>query len=63
MTLVNKADALATTAGFCMGESANSTPLCLVRGASVKFTASSRIKEMDYPFKKDFYYPFLKEIF
>ena len=62
MTLVNKADALATAAGFCMGESNNQTPLCLIRGAGVKFTASSRAKEMHYPFKKDFYYPFLKEI-
>ena len=62
MTLVNKADALATAAGFCMGESSNRTPLCLIRGAGVKFTASSRVKEMQYPFKKDFYYPFLKEI-
>ena len=62
MTLVNKADALATAAGFCMGENANRTPLCLIHGADVKFTASSRAKEMRYPFKKDFYYPFLKEI-
>ncbi len=63
MTLVNKADALATAAGFCMGESNNQTPLCLIRGAGVKFTAISRAKEMHYPFKKDFYYPFLKDIF
>ena len=62
MTLVNKADALATAAGFCMGESNTKTPLCLIRGSAVKFTASSRVKEMAYPFKKDFYYPFLKEI-
>ena len=62
MTLVNKADALATAAGFCMGESNNQTPLCLIRGAGVKFTAISRAKEMHYPFKKDFYYPFLKDI-
>lgn len=62
MTLVNKADALATAAGFCMGESNNQTPLAIVRGAKVKFTASNRAKEMHYPFKKDFYYPFLKEI-
>lgn len=62
MTLVNKADALATAAGFCMGESNNCTPLAIIRGAGVKFTASSRAKEMRYPFKKDFYYPFLKEI-
>jgi len=63
MTLVNKADALATAAGYCMGESNRRTPLAIVRGAGVKFTASSRAKEMHYPFKKDFYYPFLKEIF
>ena len=63
MTLVNKADALATAAGFCMGESNNKMPLCLIRGAKVKFTATSRAKEMHYPFKKDFYYPFLKNIF
>ncbi|MBQ3933872.1 MAG: coenzyme F420-0:L-glutamate ligase [Elusimicrobiaceae bacterium] len=63
MTLVNKADALATAAGFCMGESNNQTPLCLIRGAGVKFIAASRAKEMRYPFKKDFYYPFLKDIF
>ena len=62
MTLVNKADALATAAGFCMGESNYQTPLCLIRGTGVKFTSSSRAKEMRYPFKKDFYYPFLKEI-
>ena len=62
MTLVNIADALATAAGFCMGESSNRTPLCLIRGAKVKFTDTSRAKEMRYPFKKDFYYPFLKEI-
>ena len=62
MTLVNKADALATAAGFCMGECANQTPLALVRGAKVKFTAASRAKEMLYPFKKDFYYPFFKDI-
>jgi len=62
MTLVNKADALATAAGFCMGESSNKTPLAIIRGAKVKFTATSRTKEMLYPFKKDFYYPFLKEI-
>ena len=62
MTLVNKADALATAAGLCMGESNNQTPLCLIRGADVKFTAASRTKEMYYPFKKDFYYPFLKKI-
>lgn len=62
MTLVNKADALATAAGFCMGESNNCTPLAIIRGAGVKFTASSRAKEMHYPFKKDFYYPFLKNI-
>ena len=62
MTLVNKADALATAAGFCMGESNNCTPLAIIRGAKVKFTSSSRAKEMRYPFKKDFYYPFLKEI-
>ncbi len=62
MTLVNKADALATAAGFCMGENANKTPLCLIRGAAVKFTTTSREKEIRYPFKKDFYYPFLKEI-
>lgn len=62
MTLVNIADSLATAAGFCMGECANQTPLCLIRGADVKFTSSNRAKEMHYPFKKDFYYPFLKEI-
>lgn len=62
MTLVNIADALATAAGFCMGESNNKTPLAIIRDAGVKFTASSRAKEMHYPFKKDFYYPFLKEI-
>ena len=62
MTLVNKADAIATAAGFCMGESSDRTPLAIVRGAKVKFTASNREKEMLYPFKKDFYYPFLKEI-
>lgn len=62
MTLVNIADSLATAAGFCMGECSNQTPLCLVRGAKVKFTASTRAQEMRYPFKKDFYYPFLKEI-
>lgn len=62
MTLVNIADSLATAAGFCMGESNNQTPLCLIRGADVKFTTTSRAKEMRYPFKKDFYYPFLKEI-
>lgn len=63
MTLVNIADALATAAGYCMGESNNCTPLAIVRGAKVKFTASSRAKEMHYPFKQDFYYPFLKGIF
>ena len=62
MTLANKADALATAAGFCMGESNYQTPLCLIRGAYVKFTATSRAKEMRYPFKKDFYYPFLRNI-
>ncbi len=62
MTLVNVADSLATAAGFCMGECSNQTPLALVRGAKVKFTSSNRAKEMRYPFKKDFYYPFLKEI-
>lgn len=62
MTLVNKADALATAAGYCMGECSNQTPLAVIRGAKVKFTASSRAKEMRYPVKKDFYYPFLKEI-
>lgn len=62
MTLVNKADALATAAGYCMGECSNQTPLAVIRGAKVKFTASSRAKEMRYPVKKDFYYPFLKSI-
>lgn len=62
MTLVNIADSLATAAGFCMGESNCQTPLCLIRGAAVKFTTTSREKEMRYPFKKDFYYPFLKNI-
>jgi len=62
MTLVNVADSLATAAGFCMGECSNKTPLAVVRGAKVKFTSKSRAKEMLYPFKKDFYYPFLKEI-
>lgn len=62
MTLVNVADSLATAAGFCMGECANQTPLAIVRGAKVKFTSKSRAKEMHYPFKKDFYYPFLEEI-
>ncbi|MBO4707414.1 MAG: coenzyme F420-0:L-glutamate ligase [Elusimicrobiaceae bacterium] len=62
MTLVNIADSLATAAGFCMGEADNQAPIALIRGAKVKFTATSRAKEMHYPFKKDFYYPFLKKI-
>ncbi len=62
MTLINIADALATAAGFCMGECANQTPIALVRGAKVKFTSKSRAKEMLYPFKQDFYYPFFKKI-
>ena len=62
MTLVNIADSLATSAGLTMGECAQKCPIALIRGAKVKFTSKTREGEMCYPFRDDFYYPFLKEV-
>ncbi|MGB2578430.1 coenzyme F420-0:L-glutamate ligase [Elusimicrobium simillimum] len=61
MTMVDIADSLAAAASILMGEAAEQTPLCVIDGAPVNFTAKDKPNEIKYPLKADLYYPFLKK--
>lgn len=57
VTFVNIADSLATAAALCMGEGADSQPLCLIEGAPVSFREGVSPDEIKYPLENDLYTP------
>ncbi len=63
MTQVNVADALSTTAVYCMGETSESSPLALLK-APVTFIPEEEEnpKETFYPPEEDLYYPLYKQL-
>lgn len=60
VTFVNLADALAAAAALGMGEAAERKPLCVIKGAPVKFTARTDAAEIQYPPAEDLYAPLFK---
>lgn len=61
-TLVNVADSLATCATLSMGERNERRPLCVLRGAAVKFVGKTNPSEISYPPEQDLYAPLLKAV-
>ena len=61
-TLVNLADALATTATVLMGEADEQSPLCVIENAPVKFVEKTDPTELKYPPEDDLYAPLLKAV-
>jgi coenzyme F420-0:L-glutamate ligase/coenzyme F420-1:gamma-L-glutamate ligase len=61
-TFVNIVDALAVAAAFSMGETNESTPLCLIRNAPhVEFTDEDRSDELRIKPEEDVFYPLFKD--
>lgn len=58
-TLVNLADGLAAAAAVTMGERNEQTPLAVITGAPVTFTARTNPSELKYPPEQDLYAPLL----
>jgi coenzyme F420-0:L-glutamate ligase/coenzyme F420-1:gamma-L-glutamate ligase len=62
VTYVNAVDALASAAAFAMGETDESTPLCLIRNAPhVQFTDDDRSSELRIDPEFDVFYPLFKD--
>ncbi|MCB0421976.1 MAG: coenzyme F420-0:L-glutamate ligase [Bdellovibrionales bacterium] len=59
-TNINKVDALSAAATMVMGEGNDSSPLALVRGATVVFSEIPDKDKLHIPLKEDLYYPLLK---
>lgn len=61
VTRANVVDSLAVMANLLMGESNESTPLLLLRGAKfIKFTNKSTARKLLVPLKQDMYAPLIK---
>lgn len=61
-TYVNVVDALAVAAAFVMGETDESTPACIVRGAPhIEFTSEDCTSELRMPPEDDLFYPLFRK--
>ncbi|MDB5190076.1 MAG: Gamma-glutamyl ligase family protein [Parcubacteria group bacterium] len=61
-TYINVVDALAISAGFVMGETDESTPLCIIRSAPfVEFTDEDRSDTLRIRPEDDVFYPLFKD--
>ena len=61
-TFVNLADGLAAAAAVTMGERNEQTPLCVIKGAPVKFVNKTNPSEIKYPPEQDLYTPLFKAV-
>jgi len=61
-TLVDLADALASTATVLMGEANEQRPLCVIEEAPVEFAEEINPQELKYPPEDDLYGPLLKAV-
>ncbi len=62
VTLVNRADSLATAAALCMGEGNDQKPLAVVEQAPVEFVDEVPPNEIQYPREDDLYAPLFKAV-
>ena len=62
VTLVNRADTLASAAALEMGEAGQQRPLCVITQAPVEFVDTVPENEIKYPMKDDLYAPLFQAV-
>ena len=62
VTLVNVADALATSAALCMGEGNEQRPLAVIEEAPAQFVDEVPPNEIKYPIEDDLYTPLFQAV-